>query len=392
MRGYCIEASKLEPAPFRPKPRTRALGLSPPSQQPAAATVQRLSADSLPDSDMACVLPSIPSLPSLRSHEFRFLTESSFLDSLCPLGPSDARPQSARPELQPFLQLSAHDLPPSNSWFTARPPASTSVSPAAVDIDAVINRAHKRLRSETVSAPELGEPPRLDTQAQLSHPPGRSQPVQQQLPLPLQWADLSCMPSQAPASLVTAAAAPPGRLQQLPFAERQQMHRLVSDIKRKRNAYPDSPFADPLYLSSREASESLRDSLRSESSLISPEGLQTSSFSRSGVPAWPSSSEAGPALQPPPDRVNSPADICTNVNVNNVEACLEQLQTSHTFPCNLQLSLSPTLWRDFSPPNALMAHIGVRICEVASETSFHRSLYNSMNPRVVVCPDLPNEL
>ncbi|KAK9864772.1 hypothetical protein WJX84_003320 [Apatococcus fuscideae] len=30
-----------------------------------------------------------------------------------------------------------------------------------------------------------------------------------------------------------------------------------------------------------------------------------------------------------------------------------------------------------------MAHIGVRICEVASEPSFQRSLYNSMNPRVV---------
>ena len=338
---------------------------------------------------MACVLPSIPSLPSLRSHEFRFLTESSFLDSLCPVGPSESRPQSARPELQSFLQLSAHDLALQNSWLSPRPPIDTSLSLADTYVDAVVRRAHKRLRSEPAPAPQTVKPPRPAAQPQLDHMPGRFQQH-----LPLRWADLSSMPSAAPAPFVTAGLASSGRPPPLPHTGFQQTQRAATDLKRKRSAYPDSPFADPLYLSSREASESLRDSLRSESSLISPEGLQPP-FSRSSAPAWPSSSEAAPALHLMPGRLDSPtgdaANISRNVNVNNVEACLDQLQTSHTFPCNLQLSLSPTLWRDFSPPNALMAHIGVRICEVASETSFHRSLYNSMNPRVVVRPDLSED-
>ncbi|KAK9840261.1 hypothetical protein WJX74_006381 [Apatococcus lobatus] len=223
---------------------------------------------------MACVLPSIPSLPSLRSHEFRFLTESSFLDSLCPLGPPESRPQTARPsELQPLLQLSAHGLASHCNWPAARPPVATSFSHTDLDVDAVITRARKRLRTEPAAAPQPGQSPQAAAQTHLDHKSSRPHTLQH---LPLHWADISSMPTAAPVA----------------------------------------------------------------------------------VTAGPTSSSR-PALLPPAE--------------------LQQLQQQ----TQRALSLSPTLWRDFSPPNALMAHIGVRICEVASETSFHRSLYNSMNPRVV---------
>ena len=337
---------------------------------------------------MACVLPSIPSLPSLRSHEFRFLTESTFLDSL---GPQWAEPRQ-QGDLPPYTHPAVQEYPSQLSRLTeARQPVSLpSVSRAAFqDAEQPSSRESKRLR---LADPQLRQwaagnsraPPISHAELFQSHTDGQgSFPAS----FPGLWADPPVPLSSAPAYLPPASREPAESASAASTAALQQLHRAVIDPRRKRSAsYPDSPFGDPLYVSSREASESLRESLLSESSL--EEGLQPA-FPTSATTAWGSGPDVSlSALPSRPQRLASPAreiaSLSPNVNFNTVEACLDQLQTSHTFPCNLQLSLTPTLWRDFSLPNPLMAHIGVRICEVASEPSFQRSLYNSMNPRVVV--------
>ncbi len=351
----------------------------------------------------AAVLPSLPSLPSLRSHEFKFLTESTFLDSLCP---PPMYPHPSYPHHESTIALSQQQL--QESLLIGRRLADQT-SPASVGV-------HFPKREPGVPAPKR---PRLSDAPSASRPAAEARAArypqaserEAQLGQPESWTQplatrvRALSPAYLAAGLTAAAHLPSaalyeqGSLQRTaglteadlfpppPHADYTQQT-WIEPRRKRSSSYPESPFSDPLYLSTREASECLRDSLRSESSI--EERLQPN-FPFPGIPAG--SWRPGPALEAavpphaPVHRANpshGPAGLGMAVNLNNVEACLDQLQTSHTFPCNLQLSLSPMLWRDFQPPNALMAHIGLRICEVASETSFHRSLYNSMNPRVVV--------
>ena len=60
------------------------------------------------------------------------------------------------------------------------------------------------------------------------------------------------------------------------------------------------------------------------------------------------------------------------------------LPTSKMLSCNnLQVSLSPVVWRDFEAPHRVMVNLGLRSIEMESDSCYPASMYSAFNPRVV---------
>lgn len=73
--------------------------------------------------------------------------------------------------------------------------------------------------------------------------------------------------------------------------------------------------------------------------------------------------------------------ICT---ADQAKARVASLPTSKMLFCtNMQVSLSPVVWRDFEAPHRVMVNLGLRCIEMESDSCYPASMYAAFNPRVI---------
>ena len=73
--------------------------------------------------------------------------------------------------------------------------------------------------------------------------------------------------------------------------------------------------------------------------------------------------------------------ICT---AEQAKARVASLPTSKMLSCsNMQVSLSPVVWRDFEAPHRVMVNLGLRCLEMESDSCYPASMYAAFNPRVI---------
>jgi len=73
--------------------------------------------------------------------------------------------------------------------------------------------------------------------------------------------------------------------------------------------------------------------------------------------------------------------ICT---ADQAKARVASLPTSKMLSCsNMQVSLSPVVWRDFEAPHRVMVNLGLRCLEMESDSCYPASMYAAFNPRVI---------
>lgn len=73
--------------------------------------------------------------------------------------------------------------------------------------------------------------------------------------------------------------------------------------------------------------------------------------------------------------------ICT---CDQAKARVASLPTSKMLCCsNMQVSLSPVVWRDFEAPHRVMVNLGLRCIEMESNSCYPASMYAAFNPRVI---------
>lgn len=77
----------------------------------------------------------------------------------------------------------------------------------------------------------------------------------------------------------------------------------------------------------------------------------------------------------------SSQQICSPDQAKARVACLP---TSKMLSCsNMQVSLSPVVWRDFEAPHRVMVNLGLRCIEMESDSCYPSSMYAAFNPRVI---------
>lgn len=73
--------------------------------------------------------------------------------------------------------------------------------------------------------------------------------------------------------------------------------------------------------------------------------------------------------------------ICSS---DEAKGSVASLPTSKMLACsNMQVSLSPVVWRDFEAPHRVMVNLGLRCIEMEGETCYPASMYSAFNPRVI---------
>lgn len=78
--------------------------------------------------------------------------------------------------------------------------------------------------------------------------------------------------------------------------------------------------------------------------------------------------------------------ICS---ADQAKARVASLPTSKILACsNMQVSLSPVVWRDFEAPHRVMINLGLRCMEMGSDSCYPASMYSAFNPRVITTGDL----
>ena len=78
--------------------------------------------------------------------------------------------------------------------------------------------------------------------------------------------------------------------------------------------------------------------------------------------------------------------ICT---ADQAKARVASLPTSKMLFCtNMQVSLSPVVWRDFEAPHRVMVNLGLRCIEMESDSCYPASMYAAFNPRVITTGDI----
>lgn len=78
--------------------------------------------------------------------------------------------------------------------------------------------------------------------------------------------------------------------------------------------------------------------------------------------------------------------ICT---ADQAKARVATLPTSKMLSCsNMQVSLSPVVWRDFEAPHRVMVNLGLRCLEMESDSCYPASMYAAFNPRVITTGEI----
>lgn len=73
--------------------------------------------------------------------------------------------------------------------------------------------------------------------------------------------------------------------------------------------------------------------------------------------------------------------ICSS---DEAKARVASLPTSKMLACsNMQVSLSPVVWRDFELPHRVMVNLGLRCIEMGGDSCYPASMYSAFNPRVI---------
>lgn len=73
--------------------------------------------------------------------------------------------------------------------------------------------------------------------------------------------------------------------------------------------------------------------------------------------------------------------ICSS---DEAKARVASLPTSKMLACsNMQVSLSPVVWRDFELPHRVMVNLGLRCVEMGGDSCYPASMYSAFNPRVI---------
>ena len=82
--------------------------------------------------------------------------------------------------------------------------------------------------------------------------------------------------------------------------------------------------------------------------------------------------------------------ICSS---DEAKSRVASLPTSKMLACsNMQVSLSPVVWRDFEAPHRVMVNLGLRCIQMEGDSCYPASMYSAFNPRVVTTGELPPAL
>ena len=80
--------------------------------------------------------------------------------------------------------------------------------------------------------------------------------------------------------------------------------------------------------------------------------------------------------------------ICSS---DEAKSRVASLPTSKMLACsNMQVSLSPVVWRDFEAPHRVMVNLGLRCIQMEGDSCYPASMYSAFNPRVVTTGELPS--
>ena len=71
---------------------------------------------------------------------------------------------------------------------------------------------------------------------------------------------------------------------------------------------------------------------------------------------------------------------CAQVTAENVESCLPAIQTTAFTAANVEVSLSPFLWRT---AEQLTVNVGLRAVQVECEQSLPLLVYSKQHPRII---------